>query len=343
MSAGAGADTPIGTTKRPTPIRSWGGVAAFSLYDEASSSVPPRHQPPGRAARDSRRRGAADRLRPRRRPGRGGLARDRVLTLCVDSPRPSRVRPLSLLADGRRASPSSSARATRMRRRLPRPSGARASHGHGSPTVTRNPQASHLHAQPERAAVAAFATAAGHSVPPLRQGRLHRQRARAPWAAAGHERRVSGAGVQQRADPAGLPGRTKHPDRQHDLRPERTDNSSASPSTRATCTSRATAWPERCDFSSRSIPIFAQDRQVFPRPLRPAPDRLLVRLRRAGIRGPRARHCQRLLRQLDRRSTDTRGAARLSDRPDGSAHLRSRSGATLSSRGYRGRVGATMR
>jgi len=38
MSAGAGADTQIATTKRPTPIRSWGGVAAFSLYDEASGS-----------------------------------------------------------------------------------------------------------------------------------------------------------------------------------------------------------------------------------------------------------------------------------------------------------------
>lgn len=36
ISAGAGTDTPIATTTRPTPVRSWGGVAAFSLYDEAS-------------------------------------------------------------------------------------------------------------------------------------------------------------------------------------------------------------------------------------------------------------------------------------------------------------------
>ena len=38
VSVGAGADTQIATTKRPTPIRSWGGVAAFSLYDEASGA-----------------------------------------------------------------------------------------------------------------------------------------------------------------------------------------------------------------------------------------------------------------------------------------------------------------
>jgi hypothetical protein len=38
MSAGAGADTSIGTTKRPTPIRSWSGVAAFSLYDQAAGA-----------------------------------------------------------------------------------------------------------------------------------------------------------------------------------------------------------------------------------------------------------------------------------------------------------------
>jgi hypothetical protein len=36
-SPGAVADTAIGTTTRPTTIRSWGGVAAFSVYDEASS------------------------------------------------------------------------------------------------------------------------------------------------------------------------------------------------------------------------------------------------------------------------------------------------------------------
>jgi hypothetical protein len=38
MSATASADAPIGTTKAPTPIRSWGGVAAFSIYDEAVGS-----------------------------------------------------------------------------------------------------------------------------------------------------------------------------------------------------------------------------------------------------------------------------------------------------------------
>jgi len=36
LSAGQGAGAPIATTKLPTPIRSWGGVAAFSLYDQAS-------------------------------------------------------------------------------------------------------------------------------------------------------------------------------------------------------------------------------------------------------------------------------------------------------------------
>jgi hypothetical protein len=36
ISASAGTDTPIAATKRPTPIRSWGRVAVFSLYDEAS-------------------------------------------------------------------------------------------------------------------------------------------------------------------------------------------------------------------------------------------------------------------------------------------------------------------
>lgn len=35
-SATAVADTPIGTTTRPTPIRAWDGVAAFSLYDATS-------------------------------------------------------------------------------------------------------------------------------------------------------------------------------------------------------------------------------------------------------------------------------------------------------------------
>ena len=38
MSAGASADVPLGTTKAPTPIRSWSGVAAFSIYDEAAGS-----------------------------------------------------------------------------------------------------------------------------------------------------------------------------------------------------------------------------------------------------------------------------------------------------------------
>lgn len=38
ITAGADADTPITTTKRPTPIRSWGGLAVFSLYDEASGN-----------------------------------------------------------------------------------------------------------------------------------------------------------------------------------------------------------------------------------------------------------------------------------------------------------------
>jgi hypothetical protein len=36
MSANAVADTPIGTTTRPTPIRAWDSVAVFSLYDAAS-------------------------------------------------------------------------------------------------------------------------------------------------------------------------------------------------------------------------------------------------------------------------------------------------------------------
>jgi hypothetical protein len=38
VSAGASADTQIATTKLPTPVRSWGGVAAFSLHDQASGS-----------------------------------------------------------------------------------------------------------------------------------------------------------------------------------------------------------------------------------------------------------------------------------------------------------------
>ncbi|MGZ8795571.1 MAG: hypothetical protein ACXW0F_13160 [Gaiellaceae bacterium] len=37
MSTGAYADTSIGTTTRPTPIRSWAGVAAFSIYDQRAS------------------------------------------------------------------------------------------------------------------------------------------------------------------------------------------------------------------------------------------------------------------------------------------------------------------
>jgi hypothetical protein len=50
LAASAAADIPIGTTKQPTSIRSWGGVAAFSLYDEASRSyrlaVSRHHGPP---------------------------------------------------------------------------------------------------------------------------------------------------------------------------------------------------------------------------------------------------------------------------------------------------------
>ena len=38
MDTGAGADTQVATTKRPTAVRAWGGVAAFSIYDEASAS-----------------------------------------------------------------------------------------------------------------------------------------------------------------------------------------------------------------------------------------------------------------------------------------------------------------
>ncbi len=38
LSAGAWADSSIGTTTRPTPIRAWSGVAAFSTYDQAASA-----------------------------------------------------------------------------------------------------------------------------------------------------------------------------------------------------------------------------------------------------------------------------------------------------------------
>jgi hypothetical protein len=38
ISTSAGADTSIATTKKPTGIRAWGGVAAFSLFDEASGT-----------------------------------------------------------------------------------------------------------------------------------------------------------------------------------------------------------------------------------------------------------------------------------------------------------------
>jgi hypothetical protein len=49
QTASASAEIPIATTKQPTSIRSWAGVAAFSLYDEASNTyrlAVSRHQGP---------------------------------------------------------------------------------------------------------------------------------------------------------------------------------------------------------------------------------------------------------------------------------------------------------
>ena len=220
MSAGASADTPIGTTKRPTPIRAWGGVAAFSLYDEASSGYRlaiSRHGGPPEVIAVAAQATAFDLDVGPDKAGSPAI----VYSRCASTgPRP---RGCDLyrysLSTGREAklagasSPDASESAPTIWgarvawARTPDADAARKPRIYTrSLSAPRSRRSRRLPGIPSRL---------------CGKDALHRHRARAAWAAARCERRLPGTRVQQRADPAGLTGRTKHPGRRHDLRPRR--------------------------------------------------------------------------------------------------------------------------
>ena len=307
------ADTPVATTTRPTPIRSWGGVAAFSLYDPASGGyrlAVSRHGGPPEAAP---RPGAADRLRPRCRPRRVRLARDRVLALCDNRPRPRGcdLYRYSLSA----GSESKLAGASSPEYVGDRPDDLAQTCRLGTPLrCSRNPPAADLRPHAYFAAVASFATAAGHSVPPVRQRRLCRQglefRGRRLAMNVGYPGPVCNNGQIRLGSLARRAIRIADTTCGLDGQP-----SSASRSTHATFTSRAFATRAECDPRVGAFRYSLRAARYSLAAFGRAPDRLLLRGRRAGLRSPHTRHCIRLLRQLARRRTGTH-AARLPDRPD---------------------------
>ena len=194
-SANAVADTPIGTTTRPTPIRAWDGVAAFSLYDSASGgyrlAISHNGGPPevlAVAAQPT----AFDVDVGRNRSGSPAI----VYSRCASTgrrPRGCDLYRYSLSAGSEsKLAGASSPNASETSPTIwdTRVAWARLSDGRESPG------AADLHAHAERPAVASFAKAGGYPVPPVRQRRLHRQRTRAPRAVAGNECRVSRTGVQ---------------------------------------------------------------------------------------------------------------------------------------------------
>ena len=281
MSATASADALIGTTKAPTPIRSWGGVAAFSVYDEAVGSY--------RLA-ISRNSGPPEILAVAAQPTAFDLdvgpnsagSPAIVYSRCASTGRRPRGCDLYRysLSAGREAklagasSPDASETAPTIwgtRIAWARLSDARDARVPRIYTRT-------LSASP----VASLATPGEHPVAPLRHRRLRRRRARASWAAPGQACQVSRTRVPERPDPAGVADTTGHPDRRHHLRPRRQQFVGLSFDARNLYFARF-CQAGACDARVGAFRYSFSTVKYFAGPLRPAPDRLFVRHRGAGV------------------------------------------------------------